>query len=80
MRQRRSGHIVNISSIGGIRAFPAVGFYEAIIKAVEAEEAPLHLLLGKAALSGANWKLELLRRNFDAWRDTTVGADFPEGE
>ena len=158
MRAQRGGHIVNISSIGGIRAFPAVGFYNAtkfavvglseslsleveplgikitivepsgfrtdwagrsaneapseisdyadtagknrrsirgysgkqpgdpvraaaaIIKAVESNDPPLHLLLGKAALKGANWKLDLLRKNFDAWQDTTVGADFPEGE
>lgn len=158
MRKRRSGHIVNISSIGGLRAFPAVGYYtatkfavvglsealaleteplginvtivepsgfrtdwagrsarespvemadyaataganrrnlrgysgnqpgdparaaEAIIKAVEAAKPPLHLLLGKAALKGANLKLELLREQFDAWAETTVGADFPEGQ
>ena len=158
MRRRRRGHIVNISSIGGIRAFPAVGFYnatkfavvglseslameveplgirvtivepsgfrtdwagrsaneapneiadyaetaganrrnirgysgkqpgdpvraaEAIIKAVEAKDPPLHLLLGKAALKGAHYKLDLMKRDFDAWHDTTVGADFPEGE
>ncbi len=158
MRARKSGHIVNISSIGGIRAFPAVGYYNAtkfavvglsealaleveplgikvtivepsgfrtdwagrsanespseiadyadtagknrrsirgvsgkqpgdpvraaaaIIKAVESDDPPLHLLLGKAALKGANWKLDLLHRNFDAWQDTTIGADFPEGE
>ena len=158
MRKRRRGHIVNISSIGGIRAFPAVGFYnatkfavvglseslameveplgirvtivepsgfrtdwagrsaneapneiadyaetaganrrnirgysgkqpgdpvraaEAIIKAVEAKDPPLHLLLGKAALKGAHYKLDLMKRDFDAWHDTTVGADFPEGE
>ena len=24
--------------------------------------------------------LDLLRKNFDAWEATTVGADFPEGE
>jgi NAD(P)-dependent dehydrogenase (short-subunit alcohol dehydrogenase family) len=157
MRARRRGHVVNISSIGGIRAFPAVGFYNAtkfavvglseslslevaplgikvtivepsgfrtdwagrsaneapneiadyaetaganrrsirnasgkqpgdpvraaaaIIAAVESPEPPLHLLLGKAALKGARWKLDLLKSNFDAWEETTVGADFPEG-
>ncbi|MDF1501706.1 oxidoreductase [Roseisolibacter sp. H3M3-2] len=155
MRRRRSGHVVNIASIGGIRAFPAVGWYNAtkfavvglsealslevaplgikvtvvepsgfrtdwagrsaneapveipdyaetaganrrnirnasgkqpgdparaaaaIIAAVEAPEPPLHLLLGKAALRGARWKLDLLQSNFDAWRETTEGADFP---
>jgi NAD(P)-dependent dehydrogenase (short-subunit alcohol dehydrogenase family) len=158
MRARRSGHIVNIASIGGLRAFPAVGFYnatkfavvglseslaleveplgikvtivepsgfrtdwagrsaneskdeiadyaetagrnrrsiraasgkqpgdpvraaEAIIRAVEAPKPPLHLLLGKAALKGARWKLDMLKENFDAWEETTVGADFPEGQ
>jgi NAD(P)-dependent dehydrogenase (short-subunit alcohol dehydrogenase family) len=29
MRARRSGHVVNIASIGGLRAFPAVGYYNA---------------------------------------------------
>jgi NAD(P)-dependent dehydrogenase (short-subunit alcohol dehydrogenase family) len=158
MRARRSGHVVNIASIGGLRAFPAVGYYnatkfavvglsealaleveplgikvtivepsgfrtdwagrsaneapneiadyaetagknrrsirnasgrqpgdpvraaEAIVKAVESPTPPLHLLLGRAALKGANWKLDLLRREFDAWEETTVGADFPADE
>lgn len=158
MRKRRSGHIVNIASVAGLRAFPAIGYYnatkfavvgfsealsleteplgihvtvvepsgfrtdwagrsanespneipdyadtaganrrnlrsasgkqpgdpvraaEAVIKAVESEQPPLHLLLGKAALKGANWKLEMLREQIDAWAETTVGADFPEGQ
>lgn len=35
MRQRRSGHIVNISSIGGVRGGPSVGYYNATKFAVE---------------------------------------------
>ena len=35
MRQRQSGFIVNLSSIGGICAFPAVGYYNATKFAVE---------------------------------------------
>lgn len=35
MRQRRAGHIVNISSIGGIRGGPGVGYYNATKFAVE---------------------------------------------
>lgn len=158
MRKRRSGHIVNISSIGGLTTFPAVGYYhatkfavegfseslskevtplgisvtlvepsgfrtdwagrsardvsskiadyaetagqnqgnlrrnsgkqpgdpvraaEAIINAVTAPKPPLHLLLGKAALRNAHLKLDALKKDFDAWEATTVGADFPEGE
>jgi NAD(P)-dependent dehydrogenase (short-subunit alcohol dehydrogenase family) len=48
MRRRRRGHIVNISSIGGLRAFPAVGFYNAtkfavvgLSEALAQEVAPL---------------------------------------
>jgi len=35
MRQRRSGCIVNFSSIGGLRSFPALGHYNATKYAVE---------------------------------------------
>ena len=35
MRKLRSGHIVNISSIGGLVSFPAVGFYNAAKYAVD---------------------------------------------
>ena len=35
MRERRSGCIVNMSSIGGITSFPAVGYYNASKYAVE---------------------------------------------
>ena len=51
---------------------------KAIIKAVEADEPPLRLLLGKAALKGARNKLELLKKDFDTWEEITTGADFPE--
>lgn len=158
MRKQKSGHVVNIASIGGLVAFPAVGFYnatkfavdgysealsketkhlgikvtviapsgfrtdwagrsannskividdyketagtnknnirgysgkqpgdperaaKAIVDAVEAENPPLRLLLGKAALKGARNKLQELQKDFDTWEATTVGADFPEGE
>jgi len=156
MRAQRSGHIVNIASIGGLVGFPAVGFYnatkfavdglseslskevaplgikvtviapsgfrtdwagrsaenspiviadyadtaganksnirgysgnqpgdpalaaKAIVKAVESENSPLRLLLGKGALKGARQKLELLKKDFDTWEETTIGADGPK--
>lgn len=158
MRAQRSGHIVNIASIGGLVGFPGVGFYnatkfavdgysealaketaplgikvtvinpsgfrtdwagrsannskiiiddyketaeanknairgysgrqpgdperaaKAILKAVEAENPPLHLLLGVAALKGARNKLEVLKKDYDTWEETTTGADFPLNE
>lgn len=156
MRKQRSGHIVNIASIGGLVSFPAVGFYnatkyavdglseslaketaplgikvtviapsgfrtdwagrsannsktviedyastagqnknnirgisgnqagdpyraaKAIIKAVDSENPPMRLLLGAAALKGARNKLNELKKDFDAWEETTVGADSPK--
>jgi NAD(P)-dependent dehydrogenase (short-subunit alcohol dehydrogenase family) len=158
MRQRRHGHIVNFSSIGGLVAFAATGYYhatkfavealseslsvetaplgikvtivepgpfrtdwagrsiiesqtviddyaetagkrreqtransgkqvgdpvrgsEAVIAAVESANPPLRLLLGAPALKLAYGKLDTLRANFDEWRDTTLGADYPDGQ
>jgi NAD(P)-dependent dehydrogenase (short-subunit alcohol dehydrogenase family) len=157
MRARRSGHVVTVSSLGGLAAFGATGYYhatkfaveglseslaaevaplgikvtivepaafrtnwsgpsmrqsaihiddyaetagarraattatyghqpgdpvraaEAVIDAVGAEEPPLRLLLGKAAYDIATARLDTLRSTFDTWRETTLGADFPEG-
>ncbi len=53
---------------------------KAIIQAVESENPPLNLLLGKAAMRGARTKLEKLKKDFDAWAEVTEGADFPESE
>jgi NAD(P)-dependent dehydrogenase (short-subunit alcohol dehydrogenase family) len=156
MRAQRSGHIINISSIGGMVAFPAVGFYnatkfavtgysealaketahlgihvtvvapsgfrtdwagrsannskiviedyaetagqnknnirgysgnqpgdpvlaaKAIIKITEEKKPPLRLLLGAAALKGARNKITEMQQDFDAWENTTVGADSPK--
>ena len=158
MRKRRSGHIVNFSSIGGLVSFPAVGYYnatkyaveglsealaqevdplgikvtivepgpfrtdwagrslreskvaiddysatagqrrkqthgisgkqqgdpvragEAIIKAVTSDDPPLRLVLGKPALDEAYQKLRDMKTNFDAWRQTSLSADYPEAQ
>jgi NAD(P)-dependent dehydrogenase (short-subunit alcohol dehydrogenase family) len=158
MRQRRRGCIVNISSNGGLLAFPGFGYYnatkfaveglsealakevaplgikvllvepgpfrtdwagrslkrtkgqiqdyaetagaplerlirgsgkqvgdpvragEAIIKAVESENMPLHLVLGRIAVETARDKIELLRRDVDAWEETALSADYPESQ
>ncbi len=59
MRNRKSGHILNISSIGGLRSFPGVGFYNATKYAVDGfsealskEVAPLNIKVTIIAPSG----------------------------
>ena len=49
---------------------------EAIIQAVTSEHPPLHLLLGRFAYERATAKLDSLRKEFEAWREVTIGADF----
>jgi NADP-dependent 3-hydroxy acid dehydrogenase YdfG len=158
MRERHSGHIVNFSSIGGLRSFTATGYYhatkfaveglseslsqevaplgikvllvepgpfrtdwagrstsrtpvqiedyketvgkrmdvslngsgkqqgdpvragEAIIKAVESDSPQLRLLLGEPAYKLALEKLDMLKENFETWKDLSLSADFPESE
>ncbi len=59
MRAQKSGHIVNVSSIGGLVGFPAVGFYNATKFAVDGlseslakETAPLGIKVTIVAPSG----------------------------
>ncbi len=156
MRERRRGHVVNISSQGGLVGFPGVSFYNAtkfaveglsealageirplglgvtvvapgpfrtdwagrslkgpaqaieayaetagarrrgiagysgrqagdpvraahaIVKAVESETPPLHLLLGRQALDVVRGKLSALQAEIDAWEAVTLSADFPQ--
>jgi NAD(P)-dependent dehydrogenase (short-subunit alcohol dehydrogenase family) len=63
----------------GNQAGDPVRAAQAIIDAALSDTPPLRLLLGKPALELARKKLDLLRKDFDAWEATTVGADFPEG-
>lgn len=155
MRQRRSGRILNISSMGGIVTFPGISFYHAskfaleglsealgkevkdlgilvtavepggfrtdwagrslvrapraiadydaimnpvrerrqkmsghqlgdptkaaaaILKVVQSDNPPAHLLLGSDALRLVNEKMDALRADFDGWKDVTLSTDFP---
>ena len=59
MRAQKSGHIVNIASIGGLVGFPAVGFYNAtkfavdgLSEALAKETAPLGIRVTIVAPSG----------------------------
>jgi hypothetical protein len=48
----------------------------AIVEAVTSENPPLHLPLGRFAYEQAAAKLERLRKEFETWREVTLGADF----
>jgi NAD(P)-dependent dehydrogenase (short-subunit alcohol dehydrogenase family) len=63
----------------GKQAGDPVRAAQAIIDAALSDTPPLRLLLGKTALDLAYKKLDSLRADFDTWRATTEGADYPEG-
>ena len=47
-----------------------------ILRAVDADDAPLHLPLGPAAHAIAERKLTAFRRDIDAWREISIATDF----
>jgi NAD(P)-dependent dehydrogenase (short-subunit alcohol dehydrogenase family) len=49
---------------------------QAIIEAVTSDNPPLHLLLGRLAYEQATAKLDNLRKEFETWREMTLGTDF----
>lgn len=63
----------------GSQAGDPVRGAQAIIDAALSDTPPLRLLLGKMALELARKKLTSMRKDFDSWESTTLGADFPEG-
>ncbi len=82
MRMRRSGHIVNVSSLGGLVAFGATGYYHATKFAVEglseslaAEVAPLGIkvTIVEPAAFRTNWSGPSMRQSpihIDDYADT----------
>jgi hypothetical protein len=49
----------------------------AIIRAVQADQPPLRLLLGSDAYQLVLAKLDVMRQDFEAWRELTCSTDFP---
>ena len=52
----------------------------ALLAVVDAEQPPLHLLLGSDALHRAREKLDVLIEEMDRWEEVTRGTDFPQEE
>ena len=69
-----------IRSYSGNQPGDPVRAARAIIKAVESENPPFNLFLGKVAVKNARLKLEDLKKEIDAWAEVSEGADFPETE
>ncbi len=69
-----------ITGGSGKQAGDPVRACEAILKALQSDNAPLHLVLGRYALDTARTKVESLRKELDAWEETSLGADYPESQ
>ena len=53
---------------------------QAMIAVVESPNPPVHLILGAVALKCFRAKLDQWNQDIAAWEQTTLGADFPEGQ
>ena len=69
-----------ITGRSGKQAGDPVRAGEAIIKALESDHAPVHLVLGLIALETARTKIEKLSAELDAWEETSLSADYPESQ
>jgi NAD(P)-dependent dehydrogenase (short-subunit alcohol dehydrogenase family) len=67
-----------IASYSGQQPGDPVRAAQAIITVVQSENPPLHLLLGKPGLGFVEEKLAALHKDIDTWRETTLGADYPD--
>lgn len=68
----------NIRGYSGNQPGDPVRAAKAIINAVESENPPHHLLLGKAALKNGRLKLDELKADYDANAEVSEGTDFPD--
>lgn len=51
---------------------------EAMIKAIEADKSPRHLVLGEFAYNGVTGKLADRLTEIESWKDVSLSADFPK--
>jgi len=158
MRERRKGHVVNITSVAGLAGFPGSGYYaaskhavegwsdslateaaplgihvtcvepgpfrtdwagrslkqtpnliadyaetagkrmqataqnsghqagdpkraaQAMIRITETDKPPRHLVLGAFGVDAVSKRLHAALADIEAWRETSIGADFPDSE
>lgn len=78
-RETSGARLAEIRGRSGRQPGDPIRAAQAIVQAVEADDPPLRLLLGKLALAGARSKIDQLTRNFDAWAAVSEASDYPEG-
>jgi NAD(P)-dependent dehydrogenase (short-subunit alcohol dehydrogenase family) len=72
------GRVLNrLDAMAGKQPGDPAGAAQALLAVVDAEQPPLHLLLGSDALRRAREKLDALIEEIDRWEQVTRGTDFP---
>lgn len=69
--------LASTAEISGQQPGDPVRAGEAMIRIVEAANPPRHLVLGEIAYKGVTGKLKERRDEIEAWKDTSISADFP---
>ncbi|GJE58494.1 hypothetical protein MPOCJGCO_0576 [Methylobacterium trifolii] len=64
---------------GGSQAGDPVRAGEAMIRITEVEDPPRHLVLGAWGFEAVTQRLKGRLAEIEAWREASVGADFPAG-
>jgi NAD(P)-dependent dehydrogenase (short-subunit alcohol dehydrogenase family) len=72
--------LASTANISGKQPGDPIRAVEAIIKVVEADNPPKHLVLGSIAFEGIRNKLNETLAEIDAWAEVSRGADYPEDE
>ncbi|MDE1152685.1 MAG: oxidoreductase [Micavibrio sp.] len=75
--QTAGSMVSRLDSMAGKQQGDPVRGAEAILALVDAENPPVHLLLGSDALRRAREKLGVLVGEIDAWEKVTAGTDYP---
>ncbi len=70
--------LASTADISGKQPGDPVRAGEAMIKAVESASPPRHLVLGEIAYSGITGKLKERLSEIEAWKETSISADFPK--
>jgi NAD(P)-dependent dehydrogenase (short-subunit alcohol dehydrogenase family) len=73
---RQAKHI--LADHAGKESGDPVRVAEAILKAVDSENPPLHLLLGADALHYATRQFDSIQQDIENWKSVTLSTNFPE--